>query len=149
MIIPKIAHLLLRQPKPIIPLPPPPLLILKLQPRDETHHQQRRHDQQSQANREPRPIKRRLRSRENETRDDTPGVPQPDLQPRGDGGLVLATHVVRHHGPEQGEGNVRARFDEEEGGVRDAFGDVYLAKEDDEADETYQIPGLGERKTVL
>ena len=60
-------------------------------------HPHRRHDQQCQTDRKAPPIKRRLRNREYETRDDTATVPEPNLQTRGDSGLVFPAHVIRRH----------------------------------------------------
>ena len=135
MIVPQITHFIPLQQQPVIPLPAPPLPILHPDAHHEPHHKQRRHTQQRNHDRKARPIKRGLCLRKDETGDNAAAVPESDLQPSRDGGFIFPAHVIRQDGPEQREGNVRARFDEVEGGVPGAFGDVFLAEEDDEADE--------------
>lgn len=148
MIIPQVTHFILRQPQSTIPIPPLPLLILHPQPQHKPHHEHRRHDQQCQTDRKARSIERRLRSREDETRDDTARVPQPDLEPRGDSGLVLAAHVVRQHRPEQRQRDVRSSLDEIEGGVFDTLANLPLVQQDDEADEAEQVPEFRKGKAM-
>lgn len=148
MIVPQVTHLILRQPQSIIPFPALPPPILHPQTDDEAHHKHSSHDQQRQINREPRSIKRCLRSREYETGDDTAGIPQANLQTRGDGSLVSPAHVIRHHGPKQWQGDVRPGLDEIKGRVSDTPTHLPLIQQDYEADEAEQVAEFGESEAV-
>lgn len=148
MIVPQITHFLPRQPQSIIPPAPPPLPILNRQTQHEHHQQRRRKHQQTQTNRKTLFVKWRLRSREDETRNDTPRTAQTDLQPGRDGNLILPTHIIRHDGPQERKADIRAHFYKIERQVPDAPVYISLNEQDDEADGGEQVAELCEGEAV-